>query len=563
MDRGRLEHSFNSRTIMAKKIVQPVEVQASVKGDESIKSFRAQLREAQQDALRLAEAFGETDARTVAAARKVADLKDRMDDVNATIASLHPDKFQAIANITGTMANGFAAAQGAAALLGGESEDLQKAMVRIQGAMAFAQGIAGLKDMQFMLVGIRTAIMTQVIPAFSTMAGAFMATGIGAAIAAVAATLYMFVRSAAKAKEEGEKLRKTIEKSEEAYQSLNQSIQETIQGDIADEIQLLRQRLSGQVKTEEEFQIKRLENLEKYYLEQRRLAVKGSDESVAFMNAALDVGLKLEKMKLEQQLRQQEEAEERRQANLEKRQAEAERKREEQQRKIDADNSAREAQRTAELEARWAAEAAAYKERKAEEAAAEKALLDEQAATYKAFEDGRAKVAEQRAERQKQADQAAFEHRRTIEAATSQSLGALASLFEQGSAAQKAFALAQIAADSGAAIGAALRNSQSPTPDNAATGGLAGLAKFAAIAAVIITNSARAVQIVKGGNRGGGIQALTPSGGGIQRPSLPASSTLGGGSQMAGQWNNKIYVTEGDITGTQRRVNMLRGASVI
>jgi hypothetical protein len=549
---------------MAKKIVQPVEVQASVKGDESVKSFRAQLREAQQDALRLAEAFGETDARTVAAARKVADLKDRMDDVNATIASLHPDKFQAIANITGTMANGFAAAQGAAALLGGESEDLQKAMVRIQGAMAFAQGIAGLKDMQFMLVGIRTAIMTQVIPAFSTMAGAFMATGIGAAIAAVAATLYIFVRSAAKAKEEGEKLRKTIEKSEEAYQSLNQSIQETIQGDIGDEIQLLRQRLSGQVKTEEEFQIKRLENLEKYYLEQRRLAVKGSDESVAFMNAALDVGLKLEKMKLEQQLRQQEEAEERRQANLEKRQADAERKREEQQRKIDADNSAREAQRTAELETRWAAEAAAYKERKAEEAAAEKALLDEQAATYKAFEDGRAKVAEQRAERQKQADQAAFEHRRTIEAATSQSLGALASLFEQGSAAQKAFALAQIAADSGAAIGAALRNSQSPTPDNAATGGLAGIAKFAAIAAVIITNSARAIQIVKGGNRGGSISAPAGApGGGIQRPSLPASSTLGGGSQMAGQWSNKIYVTEGDITGTQRRVNMLRGASVI
>jgi hypothetical protein len=549
---------------MAKKIVQPVEVQASVKGDESIKSFRAQLREAQQDALRLAEAFGETDARTVAAARKVADLKDRMDDVNATIASLHPDKFQAIANITGTMANGFAAAQGAAALLGGESEDLQKAMVRIQGAMAFAQGIAGLKDMQFMLVGIRTAIMTQVIPAFSTMAGAFMATGIGAAIAAVAATLYMFVRSAAKAKEEGEKLRKTIERSEEAYQSLNESIQETIQGDIADEIQLLRQRLSGQVKTEEEFQIKRLENLEKYYLEQRRLAVKGSDESVAFMNAALDVGLKLEKMKLEQQLRQQEEAEERRQANLEKRQADAERKKEEQQRKIDADNSAREAQRTAELEARWAAEAAAYKERKAEEAAAEKALLDEQAATYKAFEDGRAKVAEERVKRQKQADQVAFEHRRTIEAATSQSLGALASLFEQGSAAQKAFALAQIAADSGAAIGAALRNSQSPLDTtNAATGGLAGLAKFAAIAAVIITNSARAVQIVKGGNRGGGIQAPTPAGGGIQRPSLPASSTLGGGSQMAGQWSNKIYVTEGDITGTQRRVNMLRGASVI
>jgi hypothetical protein len=535
-----------------------------VKGDESVKSFRAQLREAQQDALRLAEAFGETDARTVAAARKVADLKDRMDDVNATIASLHPDKFQAIANITGTMANGFAAAQGAAALLGGESEDLQKAMVRIQGAMAFAQGIAGLKDMQFMLVGIRTAIMTQVIPAFSTMAGAFMATGIGAAIAAVAATLYMFVRSAAKAKEEGEKLRQSIERAEQAYENLNESLRETTEGSIGDDIQLLRQRLSGEVKTEEEFQIKRLENLQNYYLEQRRLAKAGSDESVAFMNAAMDAGLKLEKMKLEQQLRQQEEAEQKRQENTQKRQAEQERKREEQQRKIDAENSAREAQRTAELEARWAAEAAAYKERKAEEAAAEKAILDQQAATYKAFEEGRAYVAEQRAERQKTIDKEVYDHRRTIEQSISQSLGAMSSLMKDGSDAQKAFALAQIAADTGIAISAALRNSQSLTGDNVATGGLAGIAKFAAIAAVILTNSARAVRIVKGGPTGGQNQSPTPQpGGNIPRPSLPSSSTLGGGSQMAGEWNNKIYVTEGDITGTQRRVNMLRGASVI
>jgi hypothetical protein len=95
---------------MAKKIVQPVEVQASVSGDQSVKSFKAQIREAQQEALRLAAAFGETDERTLAAAKRVAELRDRMEDVNATIKGLHPDKFQAIANITGTLANGFAAA---------------------------------------------------------------------------------------------------------------------------------------------------------------------------------------------------------------------------------------------------------------------------------------------------------------------------------------------------------------------------------------------------------------------------------------------------------------------
>ncbi len=53
---------------MAKKIVQPVEVQASVAGDQSVKSFKAQLREAKEEALRLAATFGETDQRTLAAA---------------------------------------------------------------------------------------------------------------------------------------------------------------------------------------------------------------------------------------------------------------------------------------------------------------------------------------------------------------------------------------------------------------------------------------------------------------------------------------------------------------
>lgn len=170
---------------MAKKVIQPVEVQASVKGDQSVKSFKQQIREAQQETLHLAAAFGETDARTLAAAQRVAQLKDQMEDVNATIQGLHPDRFQAIANITGTMANGFAAAQGAAALLGGESEDLQKAMVRIQGAMAFSQGIAGLKDLQFQFASLGK----MVTDAFTAMKAAIGSTGIGALLIALGAAV--------------------------------------------------------------------------------------------------------------------------------------------------------------------------------------------------------------------------------------------------------------------------------------------------------------------------------------------------------------------------------------
>lgn len=177
---------------MAKKIVQPVEVQASVAGDQSVKSFKAQLREAQQEALRLAAAFGETDARTRAAAQRVAELKDRMDDVNATIAGLHPDRFQAVANITSTMANGFAAAQGAAALLGTESEDLEKQMVKVQGAMAFAQGISSLKDIKFQFASLGTMITGAVVPAFNAMRAALGTAGlIGLFVAVGAAIVYV------------------------------------------------------------------------------------------------------------------------------------------------------------------------------------------------------------------------------------------------------------------------------------------------------------------------------------------------------------------------------------
>ncbi len=73
----------------------------------------------------------------------------------------------------------------------------------------------------------------------------------------------------------------------------------------------------------------------------------------------------------------------------------------------------------------------------------------------------------------------------------------LAGIFNRQSKVGKAFALLQIAADTGAALAGALRNSQSPTNDNVLTGGLAGIAKFAVIAGTIFDASRRAVAIVK------------------------------------------------------------------
>jgi hypothetical protein len=58
---------------------------------------------------------------------------------------------------------------------------------------------------------------------------------------------------------------------------------------------------------------------------------------------------------------------------------------------------------------------------------------------------------------------------------------------------------------------------------------------------------------------GGGMSA---SRGNIPMPSMNSSS-LGGGTQQAGQWSNKVYVTEGDISATQRRTRNLRKTSVL
>ena len=56
-------------------------------------------------------------------------------------------KFESVGNIASGLASGFAAAQGAMALLGIESDDFQQTMIKLQGAIALAQGIGGLSGL--------------------------------------------------------------------------------------------------------------------------------------------------------------------------------------------------------------------------------------------------------------------------------------------------------------------------------------------------------------------------------------------------------------------------------
>jgi hypothetical protein len=81
--------------------------------------------------------------------QKLGNVKDEIGDLKAEIQAFAGTdaKVAAFGNVIGGVASGFQAAQGAAALLGAESEEVQKALLKVQAASALADGIKGITAM--------------------------------------------------------------------------------------------------------------------------------------------------------------------------------------------------------------------------------------------------------------------------------------------------------------------------------------------------------------------------------------------------------------------------------
>jgi hypothetical protein len=124
----------------------------------------------------------------------------------------------------------------------------------------------------------------------------------------------------------------------------------------------------------------------------------------------------------------------------------------------------------------------------------------------------------------------------------------------------KVLALSTIAADTAMSISNAMTVTTSPSPDNVATGGIAGVAKYIALAAMILNNAKRAKDILKGGQPSAPSGGGQMSGGGIPQMSAPnISSSL---PTVTG-FDTKVFVTEGDIRRTTDRVDTTRKVSVV
>jgi len=161
---------------MAEKKVIELEVK------ENLGNLKQQLKAAQVEVQILADKFGVTSDEAREAAKRAAELKDRIGDAKALTDAFNPDaKFKGLGQALTGVAGGFAAVQGAMALVGNQSEEVEKTLLKVQSAMALAAGIDQLTEAKDAFVNLgKTAVK-----AFSAIKGAIGATGIGLLVVAL------------------------------------------------------------------------------------------------------------------------------------------------------------------------------------------------------------------------------------------------------------------------------------------------------------------------------------------------------------------------------------------
>jgi hypothetical protein len=188
--------------------------------DQTVKGLRTQLKEAVANVALMADKFGATSKEAINAAKRAADLKDRIGDAKALTDAFNPDaKFKAVASSLAGVAGGFSAVQGAMALFGKENKNVEAALLKVNAAMALSQGLQSVGESidSFRQLGAviksttvfqeannaatKTAAAVQrafgiatveTSTGFKVLKGAIVATGIGALVVALGAVINNF-----------------------------------------------------------------------------------------------------------------------------------------------------------------------------------------------------------------------------------------------------------------------------------------------------------------------------------------------------------------------------------
>ncbi len=256
-------------------VAAEVKVEGLDKAGQSVGSFRKQLKEAQQDVINMSNSFGLTSKEAAAAAKKVAELKDRIGDAKQLADTFNPDKkFVALGGALQGVTAGFSAFTGALGLFGDKGKEVEEVLLKVQSAMALQQGLSGLKSAidSFKLLGqaikastvfqklnnaatvaatvIQRAFGASVVgtgAAFNVLKAAIIATGIGALVVVLATIVSKMDMFAAKTKTAAEEL----DELAAATDRVNKAVSEQIEIlDRDSELILKRAKIAGASESE-------------------------------------------------------------------------------------------------------------------------------------------------------------------------------------------------------------------------------------------------------------------------------------------------------------------------
>jgi hypothetical protein len=121
---------------------------------QTVGEIRKQVKALTSEMLRVGEGSADFERLAMAAA----DLKERMNEANDSVRNFNPDAIEAVGNFASKAAAGVQLVTGAMSLFGSESKETEKALLKVQAAMAFAQGIQGVKDFGKALKGLFAVI---------------------------------------------------------------------------------------------------------------------------------------------------------------------------------------------------------------------------------------------------------------------------------------------------------------------------------------------------------------------------------------------------------------------
>jgi hypothetical protein len=282
---------------MAENLDLNIKVNTS-EAEASVGSLKKQLREAQNEVNALSEKFGDTSKEAINAAKRAAELKDRIGDAKSLTDAFNPDaKFKALTSSLSGVAGGFGAVQGAMALFGAESDNVQKTLLKVQSAMAVSQGLQSIGESvdSFKQLGaviksttifqranemankaaafsLKTLGITAEVTStsFRVMKTAIAATGIGLLVIGLGEAVAAFQRFQSSAEDAADAQRKLNESALKYADSALKAEQNFL--DKQQKINVSKAKLAGKSESEifeieQGFRRQKIESLRRHYVE--------------------------------------------------------------------------------------------------------------------------------------------------------------------------------------------------------------------------------------------------------------------------------------------------------